>query len=214
MSRDRPNFKIVETSYDDYSDIYDDFKRDYLSEDITVKEMIEKYGISKNKYMRIKKVVAEETGVNRKISRNTTGSLWSHYDKYIERHKALEKYKVSKVIGGTLFFYGIYDSLEDALFIRDRLEECDWSMDCYRKLRYELFNEESLQDKIRRVYIDFKDDYMEGESIKYLMKKYDLTISMYKILSKMIRSEEGLLRKPQLHYKVARQHERDLHRQG
>lgn len=212
-SKDKPSFNIIESSYEDYDDIYEDFKNDYMSCAITVKKMQEKYDITPNQYRRLKNRVMEETGVNRKLSRNTTGSMWVHCDKYIEGHKSSNRYKVSKVINGKKFFFGVYDSLEEAKFIRDRLEEENWSIDAYERLRYELFGEEPNHNKIEKIYDDFKVDFMRGESMKYLRKKYSLGSDAYRTLSKMIRCEEGLIRKPQLNYKVARKNERDLYRQ-
>ena len=209
----KPKFSIIESSYENYDGIYEDFKRDYLSVDITVNEMLDKYNLTPNQYRRLKNRVAEDTGVNRKLSRNTTGSLWVYCDKYIDTHKSENKFKVSKVINNKTFFYGIYDSLEEARYIRDTLEANDWSDECYKELRHDLFGDESYQEKLDRVYEDFKKDFLIGESMRYLTIKYDLTQDMYKVLSKSIRSEMGLIRKPQLNYKVAKRHERNLYRQ-
>lgn len=206
----RPTFNIIESSYENYDDIYDDFKNDYMSVGITVKEMLEKYGLTSNQYRRLKNRVMEETGINRKFSRKTTGSMWTHCERYIESHKSSKKFKVSKVTDGKRHFFGIYDSLEEATYVRNELEKHNWSIEHYKKLRYEMFGEEPNCVKISKIYDDFKADFMRGESMRFLQKKYDINSDTYKNLSKMIRSEEGLLRKPQLHYKVAQRNERNL----
>ena len=210
----RPKFRIIEGgSQSEHEDIYEDFKADYLSVNITKKEMLKKYDISDNTYTHLKNRVAEETGVNRKMSKVKYIRSWTHHSRFIDYMKKNDKYRVSKVIMGKKTHFGLYDDMETAMMVRDRLEKDNWSQKTYRQIRHELFDE-PLEDpiKIEEIYDDFKKDFMNGESVKFLTKKYHIGNWTYIGLSKKVRSEEGIIRKPQLHYKVMRKHERDLYR--
>lgn len=214
--KSKPKFHITEggsLSENRIKQIYEDFKADYLSEHITVAQMLEKYSISYNQYNTIRKMVAEETGVNRKFSKTKYTRSWTHHSRYIDYVKNIDKFRVSKVIQGTKTHFGTYDNEETAVYVRDKLEENNWSQKVYKQIREELFGVVDSRDKIDRIYDDFKVDYMNGESRKFLLCKYHIGHNIYNTLSKRIRSEEGLLRKPQLHHKEMWKHERNLHRQ-
>lgn len=195
------------------NEIYEDFKLDYISPNITVREMMKKYNLSKNQYDHLKNRVAEETGINRKVSKQKFVRTFTHYSRYIDFQKSTGKYRVAKVIMGKKTHFGVYDDLETAVYVRDTLEANNWSNQTYKDLRYELFGEEEERVKIERIYDDFKKDFIKGQSLKYLLKKYHIGNSTYKSLSQMVRAETGLTRKPQLHYKEMRRNERDLFRQ-
>ena len=212
--KSKPNFVIVEGgSLTERSEIYEDFKLDYISPNITVKEMMEKYNLSKNQYEHLRNKVAEETGINRKISKQKFFIKFTHYSRFIDYQKSTGKYRVTKVIMGKKTHFGVYDDLDTAVYVRDTLEANNWSNETYKDLRFELFGEEEERTKIERIYEDFKKDFVRGESLKFLLKKYNIGNSTYKSLSSMVRAETGLSRKPQLHYKVMRKNERDLFRQ-
>lgn len=209
--KSKPKFRVVEgLPHIENSEIYEDFKADYLSVNITKKEMLEKYDISNNQYDQLRKKVAEETGVNRKASKTQLTKVWTHHTRFIDYMKAIDKFRVSKFINGSHNHYGVYDDLDTAIYVRDRLEANNWSYQTYKDLRFELFGEEDNKTKIERIYNDFKKDWLNGESMKFLTRKYKIGNNTYKVLSKMIRSETGIERKPQLHYKVMRKHERSL----
>ena len=212
--KSRPKFRIIEGgSESKYKEIYEDFKADYLSPNITVGKMLEKYDISTSTYNQLRKRVAEETGVNRKMSKVKYVRAWTHHSRFIDYMKTSDKYRVSKVIQGTKTHFGLYDDMETAVYVRDKLEENNWSPQTYKKIREELFGEVDESLKIEEIYDDYKKDFMNGESNKFLRRKYGISKWMCNQLSKRIRSEEGILRKPYLHYKEAWKHERDLHRQ-
>lgn len=192
----RPKFHIIEGA-DDFSNIYEEFKEDYLNPNYTVKTIKEKYDLTDNQYRQLKNDVAEETGVNRKPSNTNFERLWVHETRFIDVLKSTHKFRVSKVIHGNYHHFGVYDNLKTAIYVRDTLEENNWSKEVYKQLRYELFGEE-IKDKtvIEEIYDDFKVDFMDGKSIKSLMKKYEISLHHYKTLSRMIRKEEGIKRKP------------------
>ena len=215
--KSRPKFSIVEGgsfSKEKQEKIYEDFMEDYLSSDIKKSEMLEKYELSENQYIHLKNRVAEETGVNRKASKTTGICAWQHKSRYIDYMTKANKFRVSKVIIGKKHHFGMYDDFKTAEYVRDTLEENNWSQETYEKLRYEIFGEEDNPLDLKDIYDDFKRDFLNGESIRWLVKKYGISNNTYNTLSKMVRSETGLLRKPQLHIKVMRRHERDLFKQG
>lgn len=203
----RPNFRIVENDRD-YSEIYDDFKKDYLSREVTVAHMLEKYDISANKYRQIKKEVAEETGVNIKPTMHSVATKWKYETRYIDKLKNTGKYRVSKFINGFHKHFGVYDDLKTAIYVRDKLEENDWSEEFYETLKWEIHGSEKVVKKdLEEVYDKFKTDFMKGHTIKYLRTKYDLTEYGYITLSRLVRSEMGLVRKPQMSAKEVRLYE-------
>lgn len=207
----RPNFRIVEGgSLIERSEIYEDFKADYISPNITVDEIKKKYGLTKNQYEHLRRRVAEETGINRKISKTKFFKKFTHYSRFIDYQASSGKYRVCKMIMGKKTHFRVYDDLDTAVYVRDTLEKNKWDSEVYRQLRYELFGEEEKRTKIERIYDDFKKDWMNGESVKFLLKKYHIGISTYKVMSKMVRIDTGIDRKPQLHYKVMRKHEKSL----
>lgn len=206
----RPNFRIIE-SHKDYSDIYEDFKKDYLSKEITVPEILEKYNISQNAYYRIKEEVAEETGVNSKPTGNCIATKWKYETRYIEQLKSTGKYRVSKFINGYHKHFGLYNDLKTAIYVRDTLEKNNWSDEAYEKLKWKIHEvDESTRQTIDEIYPEFKKDFMEGHTIKYLMGKYGLTRYKYSVISRLIRSEMGIMRKPQMSERENRLHERGI----
>ena len=137
----KPTFRIIEGEINPHDDIYEDFKADYLSIDITVDEMLEKYNISKNTYKHLRLRVAEETGVNRKMTANKFTRMWTHQSRFIDHLKLRDKYRVAKVINGKYYHFGVYDDMDTAIYVRDKLEENNWSNETYKQLRWELFND-------------------------------------------------------------------------
>ena len=213
MTKARPNFKIVEGgSLVERNEIYEDFKLDYMSPNITVAQMLKKYDLSKNQYYHLKNRVAEETGINHKISKQKFVRKFTHYTRNIDYQKSTGKYRVSKVTMGKKKHFGVYDDLDTAVYVRDKLEANHWTDQAYKELRFELFGEEDQYEKIDRIYDDFKKDFVKGESTKFLTRKYHIGQTLYKTLSQMVRSETGLTRKPQLPLDEMRRNERNLYR--
>ena len=173
------NFRIIDGETNPHKDIYEDFKKDYLDENITKGEMLKKYGLNSNAYRHLKDRVMEETGVNRKVSRVRYTNAWANYSRYIDYMKKSDKYRVSKMIMGKKHHFGLYKDLETAEYVRDRLEANDWSQDEYKQIRFELFGEEEEPVNVERIYDDFKEDFVRGESIKYIKGKYRIGNNTY-----------------------------------
>ena len=205
----KPKFRVVENPYD-FSDIYDDFKEDYLKRDVTVSDMLEKYDISYSKYKQLRKQVAEETGVNIKPSMNSIATRWETESKYIDQLKTTKKYRVSKYIDGVFRHFGVYSNLDVAIYVRDRLIESNWSQKEYIAIRKELFGEDYPKSNVEVVYSEFKKDFLKGHTMEYLKAKYHLKPSHYKQLSKRVRTEERLVRKPQMSNKEIKKYEQDI----
>lgn len=209
--KSRPKFRIIEGGSElKYNEIYEDFKADYLSPNITVKEMLKKYDISSSTYNQLRKRVAEETGVNQKMSKVKYIRSWTHHSRFIDYMKTSDKFRVSKVILGKKTHFGLYDDIETAVYVRDKLEKNNWSQQTYKEIRKEIFGEVDKIENVDEFYDDYKKDFMNGESNKYLRAKYGVSKWVCNQLSRRIRSEEGILRKPYLEYREMKKHEQDL----
>lgn len=194
--KSRPKFRIVEDT-SEFRDIYEYVKQDYLDPKVRVSDILKKYNISNKNYQRIRKEIIEETGVTRKPMDYDFDEHWRHETRFISQVKTTKKFKVVKVMNGKYHHFGVYDDLKTALEVRDILEEANWDKEVYKKLRMEMFGKEIKEKtEIEKIYDEFKKDFLEGFTTKELIRKYGITKTHYNALSKAIRTEMGLHRKP------------------
>lgn len=57
--------------------------------------------------------------------------------KYIHYDKIWNRYRIQKVLYGRRVSYGSYDTLEDAVKVRDELIKCNWDKKQLNKIREE-----------------------------------------------------------------------------
>ncbi|WP_405316217.1 hypothetical protein [Methanobrevibacter sp.] len=63
---------------------------------------------------------------------NGLDKRFCYYDKIWGR------YRIQKVINGRKISYGTYDTLEEAILVRDKLMECDWDKKQLQEIKDEL----------------------------------------------------------------------------
>ena len=63
---------------------------------------------------------------------NGLDKRFCYYDKIWNR------YRIQKIINGRKTSYGTYDTLEEAMLVRDRLILCDWDKKQLQKIKDEL----------------------------------------------------------------------------
>lgn len=193
---DRPNFRIIDgDKWNSHVD-FEELKKDYLNPDVYVGDILAKHNISRGEYYRLRKRLVEETGIPIKPSNLKGGSPIINVTQYITQDPLTQKYRVAKYVGGILRHYGRYKTLEEAIRVRDVLIEENWDYSFYEeKIKPHYFHARQHEKK-DDVLADFKKDYLEGMSIKELMKKYGLSKYHYYQLSTSIKHELGLTRKP------------------
>ena len=111
----RPNFRIVEGG--SYNDVpYEEFKKDYMDMTVSLSEILKKYGINHQKYLRYGKMVYQETGFHRR-----SGERPLDPNGNANIRKTGNKYRIDKTINGRRIYCGTYDSLEYARKVRNFL---------------------------------------------------------------------------------------------
>ena len=115
----RPNFRIIEGEYEDID--YESFKKDYMNQFVHKSEILKKYGLKHNRYLKYGRRVYEETGFKRK-----SGVPYPK-DMTNIRRAGHGKYSIYKVVNGKKLFYGTYDTVEEARKVRNFLIEHNWS---------------------------------------------------------------------------------------
>lgn len=60
------NFRVVEGEYYDIESIFDDFEEDYLHSDMNVKQLREKYGLSRYMYAKLASLLREKHNLTRR----------------------------------------------------------------------------------------------------------------------------------------------------
>ena len=189
------NFKIVEGSYGTDVD-FEQLKKDYLNPNVYVDDILKKHNISRREYRNLKARLAEETGVSRKPSNLRGHSSFIGVVKYISQDPLTQKYRVAKFVDGVLRHFGRYESLEDAINVRNKLAKNNWDWEYYiNKIKPHYFSTK-LDEKEDDVMNEFRKDYLNGMPVHELMSKYGLTKHRYYQLSTSIKHETGLLRKP------------------
>lgn len=183
-------FRIVEGN--DCVDTIDveEFKKDFLDPSLSVNDICEKHNISKNNYQRLKKEHFPDT---RKPFIVNTAPICD-IDRYISQRDG--GYVVSKRISGSQRYFGIWNTLEQARTVRDILESNNWDVGLYYELKEHSAKSYPLKNHCREIYDEFRRDYMGGIPYKTLIKKYGITTHQYSVLSKWIREELGIKRKP------------------
>ena len=63
---------------------------------------------------------------------NGLDKRFCYYDKIWGR------YRIQKIINGRKISYGTYDTLEEAILVRDKLMECDWNKKQLQEIKDEL----------------------------------------------------------------------------
>lgn len=115
------NFRIVEGE-EDFTDIYEDLKQDFLENNLTQLELLKKYDLSMKKLKNLRKQMEDEGVEFPKVYYGKKPPE----DRYIYFNKRDDTYMVQKNIRGRIKRYGSYDTIENARFVRDALVENNW----------------------------------------------------------------------------------------
>ena len=187
----RPNFKIVENYSVDVD--MDELAKDYLDKSVSVDDICEKYGISRNKYYILKRELVEMTGVE--FKQTAWGGNPNRPSKIKNIYKRNNRYRIAKTIQNKTYYFGEYDNIEEAVYVRDIMEKHGWDKKYYEEhVKKQFFK--SYNESFGVFFDSFKKDYLEGMTIPKLREKYELSAYRYYYLSALIREEMGLARKP------------------
>lgn len=194
LSQERPNFRIVEGSEDSID--FEELKKDYLNPNICVDDILAKHGITRKKYLRLRRKLVEDTGVPVKPFKVHGKPQIRGIMEHITQDPLSQKYRVAKYFNGILRHYGRYKTLEEAVYVRDLMEENNWDVDFYENsIKPHYFKNRQDEEK-DEVYMEFKSDYLNGVPMNVLLKKYGLSKYRYHQLSTSLKHEYGLSRKP------------------
>ena len=114
----RPNFNIIEGHYEDID--YESFKEDYMNMFIPKSEILKKYDLTHNRYLKYGRQVYKDTGFKRSSGVPSVGMNTNI-------KSTGKRFRVDKEIKGKKFYCGTYDTIEDARRVRDFLVEHNWS---------------------------------------------------------------------------------------
>ena len=115
----RPNFNIIEGVYDNID--FEEFKKDYMDWTMSKKDIMEKYGLTHNRYCRYGRDVFRETGFKRNAG-VTPRNIYSNI-----RESGSNSYRIDKQMNGENKYCGSYPTLSKAIRVRNYLIEHDWS---------------------------------------------------------------------------------------
>ena len=128
-------FRVIEGGTD-YDAFYLEFKKDFLNPEVTIENLMQKYGISRNRYNKLRQMVFDETGLVRKPQKygrdrpyiNSKGGKWA----------------IIKRLNGAKVHFGSYDNLDTAMKIRDELQKVDWDKEQLAEIREKALLEEKI----------------------------------------------------------------------
>ena len=184
------NFKII--SHTDTTN-YNDFKRDFTDPKMTVKRILSKYDLSRNRYNNLRKRVLKETNLTRKPYSSTVISppvRSIRQDTYIRKQNG--KYFIQKKIDGKRKSFGTYKDKQTARMVRDKLIASDWDKELARELKdiYEC-KPRMITDAMEKKEA-FTRLYLNGVKVPVIKKELNLTDYQYIRLSKIVREEKNI----------------------
>ena len=189
------NFRIVEGNKRENNIDFEQLKLDYLDPKCTVAQLLKKHNITLGEYYRQKERIVEETGVPIKPFQGKK-SPFIQCKQYITQDPLSKKYRVAKMVKGILKHFGRYNTLQEAVRVRDVLIDHNWDYDYYLKnIKPHYFKEFPLSSR-DDVMDDFEKDYLDGMTGRELCEKYGLSRHHYRNLSTSIKHKHGLLKKP------------------
>lgn len=112
------NYRIIEGAYIDID--YEEFKKDYMDISVPKADILEKYDLTHNRYLKYGNQVYEETGFKRKRGVRPMSSR-THIREYNGR------YRIDKEINGRKIYIGTFKTMEDARRARDYLVKHNWT---------------------------------------------------------------------------------------
>lgn len=134
------NFRVVEGEESISFPYFDEFCDDFFNPNLYVKDLLQKYKLSRNEYNRLRKKIVEKYHIETKPTKFHPSPNNPENMTYIHKHN-VDKFAVIKLINGKKVYYGAYDTVEIAQKIRDKLIECDWDKSKLKQIKSEVLGE-------------------------------------------------------------------------
>ena len=133
------NFNIIDGD-DHYIEQAPEFARLYNDPDITVQEIKNRMGLTKNPYEKLRKYCLEH-GLIRGLRGYKPKSLNNprYYTHTVQR--GIEYWIVNKTINGRLVHFATFKKQKQAERMVELLKECNWDIDCKDVLKERVLNE-------------------------------------------------------------------------
>ena len=180
----RPTFRIIENS-SDFD--YEAFKEDYMNPHMPKQEILKKYNITNNRYLRYGKDVYNETGFKRRKGANSVTG-------FTNIRKVDCGYRIDKTIDGRRIYGGTYQTLELAREMRDKFIESNWDEDIIEKAIIEHGNYyfgRSRKD-ITHLYPKFEELFFsDTHNYEMILEELGITKWYYTLLLEMLRDKLG-----------------------
>ena len=181
MTTSNKTFRIIEYSTEYFKEIYDeyydDFKKDYLNPYIRIPELKEKYDIlSKSLFRDFCNKVKFEEGISQKPHRKLlvrdTQNIKKNGNGFFTIYRKSNKNPTR--------YYGVYDSLDGAKIVRDKLYECDFDETIAKSLidEYGYKGATSKKGEALEKYDEWLDLYKD-KSISYIQIRKMMKFSSY-----------------------------------
>jgi len=137
------SFNIIDGN-DDWMNVYPEFKKDFLDDNIYVPELKQKYNLTHGKYDYLRKKVLDETGLVEKPVKLGGRNLTFKEGRFIVKDKK-GTCRIYKTINRVKTSFGTYPDFETAKIVRDKLVECNWDSGVAADLK-----EEYATDKTKK----------------------------------------------------------------
>ena len=119
------NFRIVEGEETICFPNFDEFCNDFFNPNLYVKDLLQKYKISRNEYNKLRKKIVEEYQVDTKPTKFHPSPNNPENMAYIHKHN-IDKFAVIKLKDGKKVYFGAYETVDIAQKVRDKLIKCNW----------------------------------------------------------------------------------------
>lgn len=182
------NFKIVDGEKD-YEEKYKKFEELYCNSEMNIKDICSSLHLTNRMYRKMRQEVVNKTGYKRPSFKRVSFAE----DRYIHRTDA-DHFEIRKRVDGKQISFGTFETMSIACNVRDYLERNNWDTELipFVKEQYPLPNFADGFDEYNR----FKEEFLGGTSVHDLRTMFDLSQYKYDALSRKVRNECGLERKP------------------
>lgn len=133
------NFRVIEGSDDEFPK-FDEFCSDFFNPNYYVKDLKEKYGLSRNEYVRLREKLVKKYNIHSKPTKFHPSADCPTNMTYIHKHNK-NRFAVIKYLDGKKVYYGAYDSVDIARKIRDELIDCGWDKSKLKQIQQEVLED-------------------------------------------------------------------------
>lgn len=182
------NFRIVDGE-NDYEEKYAKFEELYCDSEMNIKDICSSLHLTNRMYRKMRQEVVNKTGYKRPVFKKVSFAE----DKYIHRTEA-DHFEIRKRIDGKQISFGTFETMSIARNVRDFLEMNNWDSELIPFVK-EQYPIPSFPDNFKK-YNEFKKEFLDGTCVRDLRTMFDLSQHNYYLLSRKVRDECGLKRKP------------------